>query len=59
MTALPIDPKICVIKPFDQIIPSPVAIGAPWLDRKWLVEIIIVPILLVVGYNYALDNIRR
>lgn len=58
MAALPVDPKICVIKSFDQVIPAPVTIGAPWLHGKWLVEVVIVSILFVVGRDYAFDNIR-
>lgn len=57
MAALPVDPEIRVIKSFYQVIPSSVTIGAPWLDRKRLVEVVIVPILLVVGCDYTFDNI--
>jgi hypothetical protein len=57
VVALSVNPEICIIEAVDEIVTALISIGAPWLYREWLVEIIFVAGLFVGRLNYALHSV--
>jgi hypothetical protein len=47
VVALTVYPEVRIIQTFNKIVPPLITIRAPWLYRKWLIEIVFVTALLV------------
>lgn len=54
--ALPVDSEAGVVQTLDQEVPPLVSVKSPWLDRQWLVLVVVVSLLLVLVLEHARDN---
>jgi hypothetical protein len=45
--AFTVDPEVCIVLSFNEPVTSFVGVSPPWLNREWLIEIIVMSGLLV------------
>ncbi len=48
---------MCIIKAFNEIVASLLTVRAPWLNREWLIEVVLMAVLFVGSLNDAFDGV--